>query len=218
MKKKAYIDIKYLLCALYLVVYLSGFFVIEHVLKPTHYHILTTPVDYQIPFCEWIIFFYYAWFPYMAFSYLYTFLFDQKNYLKLITFTFSGMTIFLIVSAVYPNMLDLRPAHLPNRNIACILTNFIYFMDTPTNVLPSIHVYNSIGFALALSHSDHLTHKQKIFSNLLCFMICICVFFVKQHGIIDVLLAILMAHVFYIIVYRQDLYIFKKDYHNRYKH
>lgn len=50
MKKKAHIDIKYLLCALYLVVYLLGFFVIEHVLKPTHYHILTTPLDYQIPF------------------------------------------------------------------------------------------------------------------------------------------------------------------------
>lgn len=217
-KLVAKIDVKYLLTAFYFVFYLLGFFLIEHVLHPHHYHILTTPLDYQIPFCEWMIFFYFAWFPYMAFTYLFTYLFDKKSYLKLITFTFSGMTIFLLVSAIYPNALDIRPAHLANRNIACYLTNFIYFMDTPTNVLPSIHVYNSLGFALALGHSHLVGKKKKIFSYILCLMICICVFFVKQHGIIDVLLAILMAIVFYIIVYRKDFYFFKKDYHQRYEH
>ena len=209
------VDKKYLACALYLVFYLLGFFIIEHVLVPSHYHVISTPLDHEIPFCEWMIFFYYAWFPYMAIAYLYTFFFEKKEYLRLITFTFVGMTIFVIVSAIYPNTLDIRPAHLDNSNIARILTNFIYYMDTPTNVLPSIHVYNSIGFALAFE-ACHIKQGKKNFSLFLCIMITISVFFVKQHGIIDVLAAFLMTFIMYEIVYKRDHYFFKKDYAKRY--
>jgi membrane-associated phospholipid phosphatase len=209
------IDLKYLFCALYLIFYLLGFYVIEHVLKPSHYHVLSTPLDHMIPFCEWMIFFYYAWFPFMAIAYIYTYICEKKEYLRLITFTFVGMTIFVFVSALYPNTLDIRPTHLDNSNIARVLTNFIYYMDTPTNVLPSIHVYNSIGFALAFCHC-HVSLRKKQFSLFLCIMICISVFFVKQHGIIDVLAAILMAYIMYVIVYKKEHYFFKEDYIKRY--
>lgn len=211
-------DKKYFCCAAYLIFYLGAFALIDHFFSPSHYHILTTPLDYMIPFNEWFIFFYYMWFPLMAFSYLFTFFKDQKEYLRLCTFTFTGMTIFIIVSIVYPNGLDLRPAHLANTNIARVLCNLIWSMDSPTNVLPSIHVFNSVGFAIALNKTDHLKKKYKRIASILSALIVICVMPVKQHGIVDVCTALLLALIMYYIVYVKNIYIFKKDYHRRYEH
>lgn len=211
-------DIKYFATASYLVFYLIAFAMIDRFFAPKHYHILTTPLDYMIPFNEWFIFFYYTWFPLMAFSYIYTFLKDQKEYLRLITFTFTGMTLFIIVSIIYPNGLDLRPAHLANTNIARVLCNLIYSADSPTNVLPSIHVFNSVGFAIALNKTKYLKKRSKKIATFLSVMIIICVMPVKQHGIIDIASALILSVIMYYIVYVKDVYLFKKDYRKRYEH
>ena len=55
----------------------------------------------------------------------------------------------------------------------------IYLVDTPTNVLPSIHVYNSIGAMAAIAHSTSL----------------------KKHRITDVIAALAMACMIYPFVY-----------------
>lgn len=66
------------------------------------------------------------------------------------------MTIFLIVCTIFPNGLNLRPVTFPRENIYTDLVRMIYLVDTPTNVLPSIHVYNSIGAMAAIAHSTSL--------------------------------------------------------------
>ena len=69
-------------------------------------------------------------------------------------FYFSGMTIFLIICTVFPNALNLRPTVFPRDNMFTDMVKVLYKTDTPTNVLPSIHVFNSIGAGIAISHSN----------------------------------------------------------------
>lgn len=101
----------------------------------------------------------------------------------------AGMTLFIIISLAYPNALELR-AQLPDREnifMDCIL--YLHSIDTPTDVLPSLHVYD----ALAVAAGIHFAFKDKkillIASDVLCVLIVLSTMFIKQHSIIDVISA-----------------------------
>lgn len=199
--------IKYWWTLLYPIVYFACFYLVEN-RTPEKIHYMTMKIDYAIPFCEWFIFFYYAWFIYLVLGFAYLFFFDKKNYLKMMTALYIGMTLFIIVSVIYPNGLDLRPAYVPNRNIACVLVNQIYASDTPTNVLPSIHVFNSVGLAMAMCYCD-VTPEVKIGNWILAVLIILSTLFVKQHSIIDGLVACILYLILYYFVYVKDYYFLK---------
>ena len=202
--------LRYWWTLLYFIIYLICFFFIEHFLPVKHYHIISTPLDHMIPFNEWFIFLYISWFGYIFFSFWYFFFKDKKEYLQMMTYLFTGMTLFVIVSILYPNGLDIRPHHLDNSNIALILVNALYKIDTPTNVLPSIHIFNSIGMCLAFYESKHSTKHLRIGVTLLTIGITLSTFFLKQHGIIDAISAMILAVILYVIVYKKEIYLFKK--------
>ena len=112
-----------------------------HILEKrvTTYHIIYSPIDGHIPFIEAFIVPYLLWFPYIAAVVLYLFFTNKNDFYQSCIFLFSGMTIFLIVSAVYPNGDLLRPSTFPRNNIFTSLVKMVYAADTPTNILPSIH-------------------------------------------------------------------------------
>ena len=192
---------------LYFVVYLVCFFFIEHFMPVTQYHMISTPIDHMIPFNEWFVFFYISWFGYIFFSFWYFFFKDKKEYLQMITFLFTGMTLFIMVSVIYPNGLDIRPKQLGHSNIALILVDLLYKIDTPTNVLPSIHIFNSIGMCMAFSKSKHATSIMKKGTKILTIGIIISTFLIKQHGMIDALSAVVLSIILYVIVYEKNIYL-----------
>lgn len=71
----------------------------------------------------------------------------------------------------------------------------LYESDTPTNILPSIHVYNSVAVFLALNSSPQLSRWKKVrFScGLLSGLIILSTMLLKQHSVVDVSLGILGA-------------------------
>ena len=83
----------------------------------------------------------------------------------------------------------------------------IYRADTPTNLWPSIHVYNSLGCHFAIAKSRHLAgHKGIRFGSLiLCISIILSTMFTKQHSAFDVMTAFIMASIMYLLVYRFDI-------------
>ena len=127
--------------AIYFVAYLILFGYLEQ--RPVRaYHVVHTVFDDMIPFCEIFIIPYLLWFPYVVITVVY-FLFRNKNkkeYFQLIFNLMMGMTVFLVVSYIYPNVQYLRPAVFPRSNIFTRLVAELYRTDTPTNILPSIHV------------------------------------------------------------------------------
>lgn len=188
----------------YCFLYMPWFAYLEKTVT-TKFHIITMPLDLSIPFCEYFIIPYLLWFAYVACAVLYFFFQDREDYYKLCAFLFTGMTVFLIVSTVYPNGHYLRPSELVTDNWCAKAVSWLYQTDTSTNLFPSIHVYNSLGVHIAITHSKWFHNKKgaKFVSFILCSSIILSTMFLKQHSVFDVMTAFGMATVMYYFIYSQ---------------
>ena len=184
--------------------YLVTFFFIESRNVPIH--IIHTKFDDYIPFCEYFIIPYVLWYLYVAGTVLYLGLTDKsgKEYYRLIINMAFGMIIFVIVSFLYPNGQDLRPVFASD-NIFKWLVNMLYTIDTPTNILPSLHVYASVACDIALC--KNLQFKKhpswRWVSHILTILIILSTIFLKQHSIIDIITALFLNLVLYLLVYQK---------------
>lgn len=188
--------------AVYALIYLPWFAWLEqHVTD--NFHLVHMSIDDKIPFVEFFVVPYFLWFGYVAFGIGYFFLKDRQDFYKLCTFLFTGMTIFLIVSTIYPNGHDLRPDTFVRDNIFTDLVKWLYATDTPTNLFPSIHVYNALGIHIAISKSEHFKKHGRgwVISLILCVSIILSTMFLKQHSFFDVITAFAMAGILYALVY-----------------
>lgn len=169
------------------------------------YHIIHTALDNGIPFCEFFIVPYYLWFAYVGISVV-AFVFldkEKQDFWKLCITLGTGMTLFLVISYFYPNTLQLRPETFARDNIFVTLAKGIYTADTPTNVFPSIHCYNSMAVNAAICHSRIMNQHRGVVaaSKILCISIILSTVFVKQHSIIDVIGAFILFVLLYIPLY-----------------
>ena len=193
-----------LVFSIYGIVYILAFRYLET--RPIHgYHIVHTVFDDMIPFCEYFIIPYLLWFPYMLLAVIY-FVFFNKNkheYYQLAFNLMTGMTIFLIVSYVYPNAQHLRPAEFPRNNLFTSIVKWLYKTDTPTNILPSIHVFNSLAVHMSLTNCEALRNRKgiRIASLTLTTLIIMSTMLLKQHSVIDVCMGATLALFGYLVFY-----------------
>lgn len=187
---------------LYFPLYILGFFFVESAVT-SDYYIIHNALDDLIPFCEYFIVPYLLWFPFLFVTFLYFFLTNKEDFYKLCTLSFIGMTIFLVVSYIFPNGHDLRPTSFEHNNIFTFAVNMIYSNDTPTNIFPSMHVFNSLAAHIAIVHSKELKKHNwvQLCSWLLTISITLSTMFVKQHSSTDVLGAFILTAILYYPVY-----------------
>lgn len=190
---------------LYFPVYLLWFAYLERTVT-RRFHVVHMAIDDFIPFIEYFIVPYLLWFVYVAAAVLYFFFTNVSDYYKLCCVLFTGMTIFLIVSTVYPNGHYLRPSVFANENIFTTLVQWLYATDTSTNLFPSIHVYNSIAVHMAVTKSEKLRQYKwvQIGSAVLMISIVLATMFLKQHSVFDVITGCIMAGIMYTLVYGRE--------------
>lgn len=210
--------------ALYFLVYMVWFSWLEqrHIWK---YQIIHMAIDDYIPFNEIFIIPYFLWFVYVPAVVLYLAFTNKDDYYRAAIFLCTGMTVFLLVSTFFPNGQRLRPVVMPRDNIFTQMVASLYRTDTPTNLWPSIHVYNSLGAHIALSRSQlgknsgcHASRTNLMFrkwlrfgSAVLCVSIILATVFLKQHSVFDMLTAFVMAAAMYGVVYHYDVLIYLKQ-------
>lgn len=201
MKKLLY-KYKHGLVFLYAFIYFPWFLYLEkHVTRG--YHVIHTAFDDKIPFIEYFVVPYLLWFAFMAVAGLYFFFTDKNDFYRLASFTIIGMTLFLIISTIYPNGQMLRPHAFERDNIFVDLVRYVYKTDTPTNIFPSIHVYNSIGVYISVRNSERLKNRPFVQTAtfIMAVLIILSTMFLKQHSVIDVIGAGLLSTIVYHFVY-----------------
>ena len=204
MKKLKSIYVKYrhgIPLLIYMVIYLSWFAWLEATNKK-NYSIIHVTADDYIPFCEIFVVPYLLWFAYVSAVVLFLFFRNKQEFYRSCVFLFTGMTIFLIISTLWPN-----GHHLRLENIFTRAVSALWQVDTPTNIWPSIHVYNSMGAHFAVIRSAQLEKKKgiKLASGILAISIILSTMFIKQHSVFDVMTGIALGTVMYTFTYRREV-------------
>lgn len=184
--------------------YMSMFVFLEN-RKNLVIHIIHTGFDDLIPFNEYFIIPYFCWYGFV-FGVTFYFSFINKNkeeYYRLVATLGTGMTIFLIVSFLYPNGHNLRPV-LSGNHFFINAVRVLYQVDTPTNIFPSIHVFNTVACCCALRNNKRCQKHPVLLITIgiLSVFIILSTLFLKQHSIIDVVAAVLLNVLCYHLFYK----------------
>lgn len=163
-------------------------------------------LDDIIPFCELFVIPYFLWFAYIAAGYCFFFFASRREFTRLCIFLYTGMTVCLIIYTIFPNGQNLRIDYneLGRDNILIDAISKLQGFDSSYDVFPSIHCLNSIAMHIAIHKSKHITKYRKtivISSLVLTILIILSTVFTKQHSIIDVFGAIILAIPLYLIAY-----------------
>ncbi len=186
----------------YMVIYLLWFQIVERIPR-THYWLIALPIDRILPFVEQFIVPYLSWFLYMLVGVLLVYYMERREYDKLTTKLMFGMTVFLLISTFFPNRQPFRLLEMPRDNVFTHMVAGLWKIDTPTNVWPSIHVFNSVVTEAALLRAKGPFLRKKsirIISIVWCVMICLSTVMIKQHSTLDIITAMALVLLAYLIV------------------
>lgn len=186
----------------YVFIYMPWFLYLEKNVT-SDYTVMHVALDDYIPFNEYFIIPYLLWFLYMAAAIMYFFFSNKQDYYRLCAFLFIGMTVSLLVCTFFPNGTDLRISADSSKNLCSRLVALVHAADTSTNVFPSIHAYNSLGVHAAVINSARFKNKLWVRRGSLILMnaICLSTVVLKQHSLIDVFGAMILAYIIYPLVY-----------------
>ena len=127
LKKILYVVVTLLPMAIYMVVYMPTFFWVEGLDHGGNFHIIHTAIDDMIPVIEVFIIPYALWLPYLCAGMIAIAIRSRRISRKTSYMLMTGMTLFIIISLVYPNMLELRAA-IPDRQN--IFLDMIFVLST----------------------------------------------------------------------------------------
>lgn len=187
----------------YGIIHLLFYFILES--SDAQIHVLQCRLDNMIPFCEYFIIPYVLWYAFVALTVYYFAVVNErkKEYYQLMISLCLGMFIFGVVSLVYPNGHTLRPV-LGDGGIFIEATKLLYTIDTSTNILPSLHVYEAVACCMAILKNRECRMKKWLpqITGILTILIVLSTMFLKQHTVIDVIAALILNFVCYLLVYR----------------
>lgn len=197
-------EYRHLRLLLYWPVFGLLFLFVERVWTNRPYVSVQCALDHAIPFCAYFLIPYLFWFVYLIGTLLYTFLFDVDAFNKMMHFIIITYSIAMMAYLLFPTEQNLRPEVFAHPSVLTALVSAFYQFDTNTNVCPSIHVIGSFAVLFAAWHSRRFgTPGWRAAFTVTAVLICVSTLFLKQHSILDLLAALPVCLVGYLLVYRQ---------------
>ena len=160
-------------------------------------------LDDMIPFNELFVIPYFFWHPLIVIVLLYTLINETDNFRNLMKFFILTFTVSLIIYLIYPTSLDIRPHDFERDNICTMIAQLLYSVDNPVNVCPSMHIIGCLGMLFAswdTRGKDSV--PKKVFMAVAFVFICASTLIVKQHSVIDVLAAIPISLIGWVLCFR----------------
>lgn len=188
----------------YWLVFGAFFFVVERVWIRKDYYTIYCPLDDAIPFCEYFLVPYLFWFVFLVGAHIYTLLYDTESFKRLMKFIIISYSAAMLIYILFPNCQELRPVVFERDNIFTRFIEGFYQFDTNTNVCPSIHVIGSVAVMLCAWHSKHFgTVGWRITFGMVALLISVSTVFLKQHSVLDILAAIPICVIAYMMSYQK---------------
>lgn len=178
------------------------FFLLEDVFLRDSYTAMYCSLDDHIPFCELFVIPYFAWFLFLIGAHVYTLLYDVRAFRRLMGYIMVTYTISTLIFMLFPTCQTFRPQVLPRDNFLTGIVEWLYDFDTNTNVCPSLHVVGSLAAMLAFWDCRRFSGKGwRIGFGVAAFLIYISTVFLRQHSVLDLIVAIPVCLLGYYCIY-----------------
>ncbi|MDO4743072.1 MAG: phosphatase PAP2 family protein [bacterium] len=181
-------------------IYFLAFGLIEKNIQ-SDYWVSYCIIDDYIPFVKEFVVAYVSWYPLLLGVAVWTFLKDKQAFKRYAWSIIIGLSLSVIICIILPNGQDLRP-EIITTDIFSKSINYLYLIDTNTNVFPSMHVVATIAALFAVF--DTKTIKGVVTKSalvILGILICLSTVFIKQHSILDIFSGLVIGIIIYVIVY-----------------
>lgn len=190
--------------ALYWGVWAAGivlYFLLGRVIPMESRHLVWCSWDDLVPFVPAFVIPYVLWYALLIFTSVYCFLKEREVFRSFIGYVFVAYAGAAVVFLLYPTYIDFRPA-ITGQDLFSRLVGLIYALDTPTNVLPSLHVLLAVGIAFALCRTKLFSKPLwKVLWWLIALSICASTVLIKQHSVLDILGAIPLCAIGYVLFF-----------------
>lgn len=182
------------------------FFILEDVWIRDAYTAVSCPIDDYIPFCEGFVIPYFAWFLFLIAAHVYTLLYDVGAFRRLMGNIMVTYTLSTLIFLLFPSCQMFRPLVFPRDNVLTDVVGWLYGFDTNTNVCPSLHVVGSVAAMLAFWDCPRFSSpKWRWCFGVTAFLISISTIFLRQHSVLDLLVAVPVCVVGYGVIYKNPM-------------
>ena len=171
-------------------VYFAMYLITEYLNPNNSGTAVSCSLDYKIPILEIFVIPYVGWYLLIALSLLYFALYNVENFKRLQIFIIVTQVAAMIIYITFPNFQPLRPDVYPRDNFLTDIVALLQTADTNSNVCPSLHVAYSIGIASIWLKEKDAKGWVKTAIVIFCILVCLSTAFIKQHSVIDGLVAI----------------------------
>ena len=180
------------------------YFGLQLLLKDVRRFDLTTAMDESIPFMPAWSVIYLSCFAFWGANYILITRQGKEEWFKFATGDYLSRIICAVFFILMPTT-NVRPEVIGG-GIGQSLVRFIYFMDAPTNLFPSIHCLVSWFCYIAIRKKEYLPKWYRAFSCIFAIMVFASTLLTKQHFIVDVAGGVLLAEACYFIGNHSDWY------------
>lgn len=177
-----------------------------------HYD-LTLPFDRAVPLVPEFVFIYLGCYLFWAANYIMSARFGKENFYKFVTADLSSRVVCLLFFVLLPTT-NVRP-ELSGDSVSIHLMEWLYRMDLPVNLFPSIHCLVSWFCYIAVRGKKEIPVWYRGFSCIFALLVAASTQFTKQHYIVDAIGGILLAEATWFLSCRFRYYgIIKKCFEN----
>lgn len=157
-----------------------------------HYD-FTTALDRKVPFIEQFIIIYFLAFAFWAVNYILIGRGEKETFYRFVTADLLSRTICLVFFILIPTT-NVRP-ELEGNSVCIQLVRFLYDIDEPANLLPSIHCLVSWFCFIGIKKRKDIARWYKLFSFIFAILIMVSTQTLKQHYLVDVIAGVAVAEI-----------------------
>lgn len=162
------------------------------------HHLMNIPADDVIPLLPWTASVYLVCFLFWVVNYILCARQSREQVFRFFSADFLSKMICLAIFVIYPTMAA-RP-EIEGTGFWDHVVRFIYQMDAPVNLFPSMHCLSSWFCYLGIRKDTRIPRWYRLFSGLFAVAVFVSTLTTKQHVIVDVIAGAGLASLTYFIV------------------
>ena len=175
-----------------------------------HYD-LTTGFDRAVPFVTWWVYIYLGCYLFWVVNYILAGREGRESCYRFCTVDIVSRTVCGVIFILLPTT-NVRP-EVTGSGFADMLMRFVFDVDPPVNLFPSIHCIVSWMCVIGIRRSRKIPFWYKVLSVIMAVLVMVSTQLTKQHYIADVVSGVALAEICLAIEKKTNLYrVFEKGF------